>query len=84
MALLDPEVVMRSDGGGRVNAARKPIVGAGRVSRAIVTLARKGMLTAQVRLVDVNGAPGLLVREPSGALTVAAFTVEGGASRRST
>jgi Sigma-70 region 2 len=34
MRLLDPEVVMRSDGGGRISAARKPLEGADRVSRA--------------------------------------------------
>ncbi|WP_193607810.1 RNA polymerase sigma factor SigJ [Nocardioides lijunqiniae] len=31
VAVLDPEVVWRSDGGGVVNAARKPVVGADRV-----------------------------------------------------
>ncbi len=78
MALLDPDVVMRSDGGGRVNAARKPIVGADRVGRSLLALARKGMSTSQVEIVDVNGAPGLLVTEASGILTVTAFTIDDG------
>jgi RNA polymerase sigma-70 factor (ECF subfamily) len=78
MALLDPDVVMRSDGGGRVSAARKPLEGADRVGRAVLGMARKGMAGAELHVVDVNGAPGLLVVEPSGALSVAAFTVDGG------
>ena len=31
-----------------------------------------------VRVVDVNGAPGLLLRDGTGVLTVIAFTVVGG------
>jgi RNA polymerase sigma-70 factor (ECF subfamily) len=33
IAVLDPEVVLRSDGGGIVTAARKPVLGAERVAR---------------------------------------------------
>jgi RNA polymerase sigma factor (sigma-70 family) len=33
ISVLDPDVVLRSDGGGRVSAARNPVVGADRVAR---------------------------------------------------
>lgn len=36
IALLDPNVVLRSDGGGRVSAARRPVVGADRVARFLL------------------------------------------------
>lgn len=79
LAVLDPEVVMRSDGGGRVQAARKPLVGADRVSRALVALARTYAGQSEVRLVDVNGLPGLLVvNREDGQLSVIAFTVDAG------
>jgi RNA polymerase sigma-70 factor (ECF subfamily) len=36
VALLDPDVVLRSDGGGKVSAARRPVVGADRVARFLL------------------------------------------------
>lgn len=38
-AVLDPEVVLRSDGGGLVSAARRPVVGLDRVGRFLFGLA---------------------------------------------
>ena len=79
LAVLDPDVVMRSDGGGRVRAARKPLVGADRVSRALVALARKFAAAADMRPADVNGLPGLVaVDRASGQVSVVAFTVDAG------
>ncbi|MDP2713028.1 MAG: RNA polymerase sigma factor SigJ [Solirubrobacteraceae bacterium] len=77
LAVLDPDVVMRSDGGGRVRAARKPLIGADRVSRALVALARKFAARSDVRFTDVNGLPGLImVSRDDGELSVLAFTVD--------
>jgi RNA polymerase sigma-70 factor, ECF subfamily len=77
LAVLDPDVVMRSDGGGRVHAARKPLVGADRVSRALVALARKFAGQSEAHFVDVNGLPGLLmVNREDGQVSVLAFTVD--------
>ena len=61
-----------------MNAARKPILGADRVGRSLLAFARKGRGSSQVRFVDVNGMPGLLIAEASGILTVTAFTIDGG------
>ncbi len=41
VAVLDPEVVWTSDGGGRATAARKPLRGGARVARAWAALSRK-------------------------------------------
>ncbi len=41
VAVLDPEVVLRSDGGGRVSAARRPVVGADHVARFLLGVASK-------------------------------------------
>jgi len=38
VGLLDPDVVLRSDGGGKVSAARRPILGADRVARFLLGL----------------------------------------------
>lgn len=38
IALLDPDVVLRSDGGGKVSAARRPVAGADRVARFLLGL----------------------------------------------
>lgn len=41
IAVLDPEVVLTSDGGGRVSAARRPVHGADNVARFVLGLAGK-------------------------------------------
>lgn len=48
-ALLDPSVVLRSDGGGVVSAARRPVVGIDAVARFLLGIARKnpGMAFAE-------------------------------------
>lgn len=79
LEVLDPDVVMRSDGGGRVQASRVPLVGADRVSRALVALARTYASRSDAHFVDVNELPGLLmVNRDDGQVSVLAFTVHGG------
>ncbi|MDO9396802.1 MAG: RNA polymerase sigma factor SigJ [Herbiconiux sp.] len=41
IATLDPDVVLRSDGGGLVTAARKPVLGADRVARFLLGVLQK-------------------------------------------
>ena len=78
VALLHPDVVMTTDGGGKVTAPRKPIEGAERVAEVTVALARKGGDPSTLRFVDVNGMPGILIRDWDGTASVAAFTVDDG------
>jgi RNA polymerase sigma-70 factor (ECF subfamily) len=60
MHLLAPDVVLLSDGGPDRHAARRPVVGPDRVARLVVNLARRLTPSDEVRLVHVNGEPGLL------------------------
>jgi RNA polymerase sigma-70 factor (ECF subfamily) len=75
VALLEPDVVWRSDGGGHVTASRKPQRGAAKVARGMLALARRPPRGAY--LAQVNGAPGIVMRDGDGVLTVMAFTVAG-------
>jgi RNA polymerase sigma-70 factor, ECF subfamily len=75
--LLDPAVTFRSDGGGRVNAARKVFSGAERVARIFTAMAGHFADQLRMRPIVVNGLPGLLM-ETGGSPTVIAFTLDDG------
>ncbi len=62
MALLAPEVVLVSDGGADHHAARRPVLGADRVARLLVNLARRVPADADLVPGLVNGEPGVSVR----------------------
>jgi RNA polymerase sigma-70 factor (ECF subfamily) len=76
VALLDPGVVWRADGGGKVTAARPAVDGARNVARWLVALARRP--PRSLRIATVNGAPGLVMRDADGVLMVIAFTIDAG------
>ncbi|MGY1744268.1 RNA polymerase sigma factor SigJ [Blastococcus sp. SYSU D00695] len=79
VALLDPDVVCTSDGGGRVSAARRPVHGADRVARFLLGVAAKGGGAVRVQEVAVNGVPGLVFLAGDEPVVVVALTVvEGG------
>ena len=66
MAVLAPDVVMVSDGGGKAQAALRPIIGAAKVARFLLGISdrpymgiERGDLT--VETVAINGSTGLLV-----------------------
>lgn len=61
LSVLSPDVVLISDGGGLAQAPRKPIVGADLVARALITFAGRPPDEATSRVVDLNGAPGIIV-----------------------
>ena len=56
--LLDPDVVLVSDGGGVVTSARKPVTGVDRVARFVLRVIAKAHDEGLLERVDVNGAPG--------------------------
>jgi RNA polymerase sigma-70 factor (ECF subfamily) len=60
MQLLAPDVVLLSDGGPQRHAARRPVVGPDRVARLVVNLAQRLLPATEMRLVRVNGEPGVL------------------------
>jgi RNA polymerase sigma-70 factor (ECF subfamily) len=61
MSMLAPDVAWIADGGGKVSAARRPVVGARKVASAIVGLVRKGLSDMRIELVTCNSAPAVLV-----------------------
>ncbi|GAB7031820.1 hypothetical protein JCM4914_32810 [Streptomyces platensis subsp. malvinus] len=80
-AVLDPEVVWRTDGGGRVSAARRPVLGREKVARYALGLVTRGAERGPVRvaLQQVNGALGLVFADTAGRQAgVFAFTVHDG------
>jgi len=80
VALLDPAVEARSDGGGRVRAALRPIVGPDKVARFLLGLLRKEPGTDVVEE-DVNGSPGAVVRIAGATVAVVGVDVRGGRVR---
>ncbi|MFJ9415459.1 RNA polymerase sigma factor SigJ [Streptomyces sp. NPDC101227] len=81
LSLLDPEVIWRSDGGGKVTAARRPVLGREKVARYALGLVARTFdpATMRVALRDVNGATGLVYADAEGSQEgVLAFTVHEG------
>lgn len=67
LALLDDDVVLYSDGGGIVSAARRPLHGAEAVARFALGVAEKAAragLAVEVSVIEVNGEPALDFRRP--------------------
>ncbi|MBG0820227.1 RNA polymerase sigma factor SigJ [Planomonospora sp. ID91781] len=78
LALLDPDVVLRSDGGGVVRAARRPILGADRVARFVLGVAERFGAGHRLRPSTVNGRPGLLRFQGKDLIGVMGLTVADG------
>jgi RNA polymerase sigma-70 factor (ECF subfamily) len=79
LALLDPDIVLRTDGGGRGPLARSPVVGASQV--AVALLAQAPTFAPLGRPAVVNGGAGVIVGPPANPLAVVGFTVAGGLIR---
>jgi RNA polymerase sigma-70 factor (ECF subfamily) len=75
IGVLDPDVVLVSDGGGVVSAARRPVLGADRVARFLLGVMAKGGPDLRSEQVDVNGAPGFALYQGGDLVTVVSVTV---------
>ena len=76
VALLDPDAVITSDGGGQATAARHPVEGTGLVSRVLAGIAARAPDLAVAER-TVNGQPGLIAQRGGTTVTVLAFGIEG-------
>jgi RNA polymerase sigma-70 factor (ECF subfamily) len=76
LRVLDPDVVLRSDGGGAGPLARPMVVGAVAVAQQARIFGTRFATLA--RPVVVNGSPGAVLRAPDQPTIVAAFTVARG------
>ena len=79
VAVLDPDVVWTSDGGGRVSAARTPFIGAARVARAWAALSKAVHEPIEIEL---NGRLGLVFMAGDGHRAALSFVVSDGRIRR--
>lgn len=78
LELLAPDATWTADGGGRVAAARRPIVGGARIAHFLVGLMRRFYAGgASFHLAVVNGEPGLVVRQQGRVTSVVAVETDG-------
>jgi RNA polymerase sigma-70 factor (ECF subfamily) len=76
--ILAPDVVFLGDGGGVVQAARVPIVGAGKVARVLAIGLRTIAATGSLEPAQVNGYPALILRLNGEVDTVIAVRIDDG------
>jgi RNA polymerase sigma-70 factor (ECF subfamily) len=72
LAVLDPDVVFRADGGATRTSATATIRGQEQVAKRAAAFAIPG---ATIQSVRVNGSPGVLVQTERGPVSIMAFTV---------
>ena len=72
--VLAPEVVLLTDGGGIVQAALEPVVGAEQVAGFLARVNRAVSLES----VQINGYPALIIRRDGEVNTVMALQIEDG------
>jgi RNA polymerase sigma-70 factor, ECF subfamily len=76
VAVLDPDFVWTSDGGGRAAAVRKPVRGGARVARAWVALGRTAV--QEPTEIELNGRLGLVLPSRDGHRAALSFMVSDG------
>jgi RNA polymerase sigma-70 factor (ECF subfamily) len=62
ISLLDDDVVLHGDGGGKALATKKPVVGNVAVARFIIALNQRLPSNLSMEESELNGAPGLVLR----------------------
>jgi RNA polymerase sigma-70 factor (ECF subfamily) len=82
VALLTEDVVLYSDGGGKVLAALRPLQGMDHVSRFLVGVFKKGLSGVEIHRVTVNGQFGFAAYLEGKLSTVWATDVVDGRVRR--
>jgi RNA polymerase sigma-70 factor, ECF subfamily len=73
-AILADDVVLHGDGGGKALAIRKPVIGSAAVAQFVVAVTRTVPPEATYEEVELNGAPGMLVK--SGERTRVAILID--------
>jgi len=83
LAVLAPDVVLVTDGGGKRVAARRPIEGAEQVARFLIGIGQRpydgvAVEDMTIEIVDVNGVPGVVIRGGGMVLSATAAEVSAG------
>ena len=79
-ALLAQDAELQSDGGGNVAAATRPVQGRSNVARFLLGIQRFVTPQHTFDIEMINGLPGIIVRDPSGAV-ISVCTLEAQAGR---
>ncbi|OAN79156.1 hypothetical protein A8B82_08460 [Sulfitobacter sp. EhC04] len=61
LSLLAPDVTAISDGGGKVRAFHRPLLGAEEVAQVLLSIAAKQAASIGLKVVDANGTPALAI-----------------------
>lgn len=77
MSLLTDDITLTSDGGGKVAAAQRPVMGASHVARLLLGLTKRMPEGASVEPHSINNAAGLVVFLDNQPLVVFAFQTDG-------
>jgi RNA polymerase sigma-70 factor (TIGR02957 family) len=78
MDVLAPDVVSVADGGGKVRgAARRPVVGAGKLAAYLTGAIRKAAVSYRAVPAWVNGGPGALVEVDGQVVAALSIAIEG-------
>jgi RNA polymerase sigma-70 factor (ECF subfamily) len=80
--VLDPDVVLVTDGGGAVTAARRPVLGADRVARFVLGIFSKAPANSRVEEIQINGAAGFGIYDGDALATIVSLTVADGRVKR--
>jgi RNA polymerase sigma-70 factor (TIGR02957 family) len=83
MAVLAPEVILTTDGGGKVRAALRPITGAAKVARFLAGISGRRYQDIEIsdlviEMAEINGGPGALMTAGGRTLMAATWLVAGG------
>ena len=82
MAVLHADATLTADGGGKVSAATRPVLGADRIAKFLLGYAGKAhWAESDFQLVTVNGTPGLLLRHPLAGTGAYSFDIVNGRIR---
>ena len=78
MAVLAPDVVIVSDGGGLAQAPRRPVNGSDKVARLLLAFVQRTADDVEITLESINGQLGLVARLDGEPVSAMAVTVDGG------
>jgi len=82
LAVLHDDATLVADGGGKVSAATRPVLGADRIAKFMLGYAGKvHWAESDFQIVTINGAPGLLLRHPLAGDGTYSFDIEDGRIR---
>jgi RNA polymerase sigma-70 factor (TIGR02957 family) len=86
LAVLAPDVVLVSDGGGKRKAARRPLAGAAEVAQFLIGIGQRpyhgvAVEDMTVEITDVNGVTGVVIAGGGSILSVMTAEVENGRVR---